>query len=191
MSPRYFKLDWSTPTRVERHSFQVEYPTRGIRWHSGLRLSQSEDDEELQPPKTPIEVVVEKTTGALRHVYPEYASDPIPLMSRRLVAALLGAGVTTLQAYETRLVTASGGTAPDHYWAVNVVGNVKASALEKTAPRKADLAQKMVALEVLAQRARLFRYDTDSLLVPEEVRAQVIESGIDTLYWVAPEEWAR
>lgn len=194
----YYVLDWTTPLAAERHTLEVAYPARGKRWKAGHAFTAANDDDELQPPVVAIEVRTSTPSGRSPHVYPEYTSQPIPLMTRRLVAALEGAGVGNLQLYQTSLIDALGAPPPppDHYLAVNIVGRVAAADLaSSTLGGERATSMDFHSLTIDEARARgalLFRLaeNPSAVLAHASVRAHVVSCGIDTLTWLAPEEWA-
>lgn len=112
MATRYADFVILEPsTRRDRYEFEVDALVRNRRWKSGRRFSSDDEDDYFHPPSGVIELVTE---GNSRDVYPELTSHPIPLMTKRLVAALQAAGVTALQCFDTRLV-APRGVAADLY----------------------------------------------------------------------------
>lgn len=197
----YFVIKWQAPLRNERHLLEVEDKVSDKRWHSGRIFSENDDDDEFHPPTDVIELRTEKPTGRLPHVYPEYCSNPIPLMTHRLVAALRQAGVDNLQTYETRLIDPLGTppAPPDLYLAVNIVGRVAAADLSKSVLNP-EVKERMISMdfhslavdEKRARGALMFRLaeNISAVLVHESVKKHVETSGIDTLTWLSPDEWA-
>lgn len=198
---KYFVMTWASPLRAERHTLEVDASANDKRWRSGRIFSVDDDDEEFWPPTEVIDIVTEKPAGKMPHVYPEYSSQPIPLMTKRLVGALLEAGVDNLQAFKTRLVDPYGTPSPpaDLYLAVNIVGRVAAADLSKSILNE-DVKERMISADfhslVVKEKntkgALMFRLaeNISVVLVHEKVKEFVIANGIDTLTWLAPEEWA-
>jgi len=199
--PKYFVLKCLPPIEAEYYRLQVGYPANDKRWEAGLVFSSQNRSEELQPPPVPIGVRTETEESDIPNVYAELYWNPIPLMTRRLVRALQGAGIDNLQTYETALESAQGPNPPaaDHYLAVNIVGRVAAADLGKSEINP-DTPERMIStdfhsLSIDESKARallMFRLaeNVTAVLVHEHVKEQVERSGIGTLTWLAPEEWA-
>lgn len=196
----YYVLECMPPLRAEHFRLDVGYPANVKRWSAGTQFSPDARRDVLQPPVEPIPVETLPDDEFQPRVYAELYWNPIPLMTRRLVTALRAAGVDNLQTYET-VLAARGGTPtpPDRYLAVNVVGKVAAADMDRsvTNPAVSDtlISADFHSLAVDAGTATdllLFRLaeNVSAVLVHERVRAHVEASGIDTLTWYAPEEWA-
>lgn len=198
---RYYVLKCMSPIEAEHYWLEVDYPARGKRWNEGVLFSEKDWRDGFHPPLEPIEVETKFDEEPPPRVYPEYTSQPIPLMSRRLVHALRAAGVDNLQIFATKLTNPQGKTPPsdDYYLAVNIVGCVAAADLEKSKfnPEAAEamIAMDFHSLSVAESKTRgalMFRLaeNVSALLVHERVMQHVEASGITTLTWYAPEEWA-
>jgi hypothetical protein len=197
----YFVLKCMPSSEADYYRLQAGYPATDKRWEAGLLFSDQNRSEELQPPPVPIPLTTEPEEEGLPNVYAELYWNPIPLMSRRLVAALRAAGVDNFQTYDTRLESVEGKKPPpkDNYLAVNIVGRVAAADLAKSKsnPETTEtiISMDFNSLAVDEAKARdflLFRLaeNITAVLVHARVKEQVDASGIDTLTWLAPEEWA-
>jgi len=121
----------------------------------------------------------------------------IPVMSRRLAAALREAGVDNVQFFPATLRnTVTGERYP--YEAFNVVGAVAAADLERSdwssydGVPVADVSFETLVLdEAKAGTLRMFRLaeNINALLVDEQVRDHVLKTGIDTLQFIEPQDW--
>ncbi len=199
--PKYYVLKCIPAIQVDHYRLQVGYPANDKRWEAGLVFSNQNRSEELQPPPVPIVVRTETEDLDMPNVYAELYWNPIPLMTRRLLLALRGAGVDNLQTYETTLESVQGTNPPaaDHYLAVNIVGRVAAADLGKSEINP-DTLERIIStdfhsLSIDESKARellMFRLaeNITAVLVHEQVKEQVERSGITSLTWLAPEEWA-
>ncbi|HKO91748.1 MAG TPA: DUF1629 domain-containing protein [Polyangiaceae bacterium] len=175
--------------------------TNGECWVMGRAFAPEEDDSDFHPPEGVIELTSKIDSKAPERIYPELTWNPVPLMSRRLVAALQSAGVDNLQTFETRVVNPQG--APplpeDYYLAVNILGLVAAADMRRSktssATAKEAASVDFHALSVDPSKAGghgIFRLaeNVSAVLVHERVRQHVERAGIDTLTWQKPETWA-
>lgn len=196
----YFILSWLEPLHAERHTLEVGEEASGKRWRSGLNFSEDNEDEDFRSPTKIIEIETAKTFGHQPHIYPEYTSQPIPLMTRRLVDALRDAGVSNLQVFETQLVNPLGTPPPplNYYWAVNIIGRIAAADIKKSAlnPKSKEIMTSvdfysLSINEKKTQGTLMFRLaeNISAVLVHKSVKEHVISCGIDTLSWFTPEEW--
>jgi hypothetical protein len=196
----YYVLECPAGTGPLQFKFEVEDSARKC-WYMGRLFSPDDSDDDFQPPPTPIAVRTKIDSKAAERVYPELAWNPIPLMTRRLVAAMQTAGVNNLQTYETRLVNPQGSPPPpaDHYLAVNIVGLIKGADLaeSETNPAVADKLLSMdfqsLAIDPIKVRdALLFRLaeNISAVLAHARVRQSAESAGVSTLTWYRPEEWA-
>jgi hypothetical protein len=161
-------------------------------WRGGRRFR----PEEVVP--KPIEIDFEPLRG--------YKGPPIemldvciPIMSSRLAAALLQAGVDNIDFYPT-VVTNTVTRERHDYQAFNVVGLLAAADLERSewdtydGVPVADVSFKGLAFDdskavgILAFR---LAENINAFAVHDSVRDHVIESGINTLKFVAPEDWVH
>jgi hypothetical protein len=199
--PKYYVLKCLPSIQVEHYRLQVGYPANDKRWEAGLVFSSQNRSEELQPPPVPIPVRTEAEDPDIPNVYAELYWNPIPLMTRRLVQALRGAGIDNIQTYDTTLESPQGEKPPgaDHYLAVNIVGRVAAADLGKS-DISPETPERMIStdfhsLSIDESKARallLFRLaeNITAVMVHEHVKDRVEQSGITTLSWLAPEQWA-
>jgi hypothetical protein len=97
----------------------------------------------------------------------EYWDDPVPVMTKRLLATLQAAGVANLDTYQAVIFDPNQNVTYDDYVAFNLVGAVS--------PDDAKAARIDPAAELM------FRYDSSSIVVHEKVKAHLEASGIDTL----------
>lgn len=188
---------------VEHYTLKVAPAVRGKTWRSGALFDPRAEFPGDRPPEVPIRVETKRANRGTRllTVYPELTWQPIPLFSRRLVAALRAAGVDNLETFETILSNVEGENPPpaDFYLAVNVIGLVQAADLKKSALGP-GVEEKLISvdfdsLSVDPARARnllMFRLaeNTSAVLVHARVEAQVKAAGIPALTWLRPEEWA-
>jgi uncharacterized protein DUF1629 len=170
-------------------------------WKMGRLFLAADKDPDFHPPETVIEIVARIDSKASERIYPELSWNPLPLMSRRLVAAFQSAGVTNLQTYETRLANIPEGnpTPEDYYLAVNVIGLVAAADLAKS-ETDSELPERMISMDfhslavdpMKARDALMFRLaeNISAVLVHERIKKFVESKGITTLTWYEPEGWA-
>jgi hypothetical protein len=181
--------------------FKIEAPNcpNKVCWQMGRMFSASEEDEDFRPPTEAIELQTKMDSKAPERIYPELAWNPLPLMSRRLVEALQDSGVDNLQVYETKLANPQGRTPANHYLAVNIVGLVAAADMANSETNPAVTAKKIsmdfhsLAVDPAKTRdALMFRLaeNVSAVLVHERVKNAVTASGVTTLTWFEPEEWA-
>ncbi len=209
-SPEYFVLeclpdDVPVPAgwMVEHYDLKVASGVRGKTWRSGAVFDPKAEFPGDRPPEVPIRIETKRasTGNKLLTVYPELTWQPIPLFSRRLVAALREAGVDNLETFETVLSNLEGEKPPpaDFYLAVNVIGLVEAADLKKS-ELGPGVEEKLISvdfdsLSVDPARARnllMFRLaeNTSAVLVHARVKAQVEAAGLPALTWLRPQEWA-
>lgn len=196
----YFVLDCNSPLTAEFFNLDVDSSAKK-RWKAGVRFSKDDERSGFHPPDGVIELLTDTEDGEAGRIYAELYWHPIPLMSKRLAAALRSAGVDNLQTYDTRLVDPRGDSPPpeDHYLAFNVVGLVAAAdlAASKTNPAVAEdkISMDFYSLAIDAAKARghlLFRLaeNISAVVAHEHIRKAVEAAGITTLSWFKPEEWA-
>ncbi|OHA80417.1 MAG: hypothetical protein A2675_01525 [Candidatus Yonathbacteria bacterium RIFCSPHIGHO2_01_FULL_51_10] len=196
----YFVLDCMSPLEYEHYLLKVDYSAQK-RWEAGVLFSNQDERDGFHQPTEPIELQTKADTEVPPRIYAELYWQPIPLMSRRLVAALQEAGVDNLQTFETRLVTVQGKSPPpvDHYLAVNIVGLVKAADLNKS-KTNSDVPEKLTSMdfhslaidESKTHEQLMFRLaeNISAVLVRERVKSFIESKGINTLTWYRPEDWA-
>ena len=130
---------------------------------------------------------------------PEMNDANILIMSERLVKGLREAGVDNIDTYPALLRnTETGKTYP--YQAVNIVGLIAAADLSKSewenfdgSPRFDTTFERLVIDPDAAGGSLMFRLaeNTFAIVVHARVRDHLIKSGIDTLTFVEPEDWAH
>jgi hypothetical protein len=136
----------------------------------------------------------------------EYAGPPpemndanILIMSTRLVKALREAGVDNIDTYPALLRnTETGKTHP--YEAVNIIGLVAAADLAKSEwesfdakPQFDTTFERLVIDPDAAGGSLMFRLaeNTFAIVVHARVRDHLVKSGLDTLTFAEPEDWAH
>jgi hypothetical protein len=198
---KYYVLDCHSPLEAEHYRLEVPYPANDRRWEEGVLFSGNDEREGFHPPLQPIDMQTEPEREPPPRIYAELYWVPIPLMSRRLITALRAAGVDNLQTFDTRLVTTQGQNPPptDHYLAVNIVGLVAAADLQRSKTNP-EITEKLISMdfhslcvdEGQVKDLLLFRLaeNITAVLVHERVKDAVESSGITSLTWFAPEEWA-
>jgi hypothetical protein len=198
--PPYYVLMCLSPLSADHYELSVPYPASDLRWENGGLFSPSDERESMRTPAEPIELATEPVLVDAPYVYAELYWNPIPLMTRRLVASLEAAGVDNLQTFTTRLTTPDRDTTPpDEYLAVNVIGKVAAADLSRSRINP-DVPDRMVSMDFHAltideRRARnllMFRLaeNVTAVLVDERVKLAVEGAGLTTLTWIPPEQWA-
>lgn len=200
-SPAYYVLECLSPLDAEHYLLEATGDGADKRWDEGILFSATDERRGFHPPLEPIELNTEADTEEPPRIYAELYWNPIPLFSRRVVAALRAAGVDNLQTYETNLVTTFGKNPPpaNHYLAVNIVGTVSAADLKKSElnpdVRERIISADFYSLAVDTDKARdflMFRLleNITAVLVHGRVKEQVEAAGIDSLTWIPPHEWA-
>jgi hypothetical protein len=118
--PRYYVLDAQNPKRMLLYS--LEDPSLDDSWVYGAPFT--------TPPETPITVGI--IPGYEQAELMPYFGTP-PVMSEKFYAALVGAGVDNLVAYEAVLASEDGKVRHQGFKAFNLIGLVKAADLRNTA----------------------------------------------------------
>jgi hypothetical protein len=162
-------------------------------WRDGMALQPDE-----LPVPTPIVIPYRPLRG-----YPgppvEFLDVSVPLMSARLAQAIVEAGVDNIELFPAVLRDAAGGVEYD-YKAFKVVGLVAAADMRQSKWSSydgnlvADVAfDKLVIDEKKARGLLMFRLaeKLSALLVHQRVRDRILANGIDTVDFVAPEDWAH
>jgi hypothetical protein len=198
----YFVLKCLNPPGKAYYTLQAEYPASDKVWHKGALFSEASEWDNEQPPSEPIVLTTDaEPDNPEMFIYPELTWTPIPLMTRRLVTALRDAGVSNLQTYATTLSTTEGAPPPpqDRYFAVNIVGVVAAADLASSVISPTST-ERLIAMDfdslsidpTLTRDLLMFRLaeNTSAVLVHERIRDRIEASGIGTLTWVRPEQWA-
>ena len=123
----------------------------------------------------------------------------IPIMSERMVQALLSAGVNNVEFHEAVLInTVTGEKYP--YRAFNVVGLVAAANLDRSecdihdGVPVADVSfYKLVLDESKCRSCLMFRLEENvsTLMVHDSVRQELLSRGIDMLKFIKPEDYVQ
>jgi hypothetical protein len=197
---KYYVLDCLAGDGPLQFTLEVGWDAQKS-WSRGMPLSASEAHEDYRPPEGIIELNTDIDSKVQQRTYPELTWDPIPLMSRRLVASLLASGVDNLQVFETRLIDPQGENPPaeDHYLAVNIIGAVSATDFAKSQTNP-DSTDQLISMDFLslgidpskAREALIFRLaeNVTAVLVHERIRQALDRDGFSSLSWFEPEEWA-
>ncbi len=143
-----------------------------LRWLSGRHLT-----DKVPDPFT-ITLNDEYGTGM-----PDFFTGSVPLMSDRMLAGLVSAGVNNVDIYKTRLLDPKTGRAREDYKAVQIIGRVKAANLSqsdvfnpKGLKHTAIQFRKLVIDEAAANGLLLFRlFESASTIVVHEVVKQALE----------------
>lgn len=158
------------------------------------------DDSELdwfqgqpfeEPPAYPIPV---STMGG---ELPDLSEVPVPLMSRRLAAALGRAGVDNIDFYPAEILYEPTGARLDSHLAFNLIGLVAAADLAASrydAPEGPLISVDFESLAIDDAKtggALMFRLAecVTCIIVHESVRNIVEAEGIDTLDFLDPKNW--
>jgi hypothetical protein len=167
-------------------SYIEDDPSRS--WHSGTRFA--------QPPPQPIRVEVQPEYPGL---IPELNDEPLPFMTKRMLAALHSAGVTNLDTYQVVIYDPTNNTTYENYVAFNVIGTIAAADLNQSS-YDTTLPERMISMdfdsvvidEQATRGALMFRLaeSVNAIVVHEKVKQHLEASGIDTLTFIPPEEWA-
>jgi hypothetical protein len=123
---------------------------------------------------------------------------PLPLMTRRLLSALQGAGVDNIESFAAEVYDPRTGETFTDYVAFNIVGTVRAADLSQStyqAPDGSLVSVDFDSVVLEASRARgvlVFRLaeSVNAIVVHDSVRRHVLAKGIDTLTFIEPEDWA-
>ena len=117
----YYVLDCMGEADELQFTIEVDLPILKC-WKMGRAFSAADRDSDFHPPEDIIELETDVDSKAPERIDPELTWHPVPLMSRRLVEALLTPGVDKSQIYETRLTNPQHKVPEDYYLAVNVIG---------------------------------------------------------------------
>lgn len=176
-------------------TYKRDHPMRS--WASGRRFV---DDPTTFPAlRRPPEPVVAEVAAGYSGIMAEMWQTPVPLMTKRLHQALLGAGVDNVDVYAAEIIDPATGKKYSDYVAFNIVGKIAAADLQRTqvAPNSPD---RMISMDVdslavdegATHGALMFRLaeSVNAILVHERVRQQIEGAGINTLTFIEPEQWA-
>lgn len=183
----YYMLECDSPVGKRRSLIDYTERTFGRDWISGARLD--------QPPTEPVRAtVVSRADGVMLEMW----EAPLPLMTRRMLAALQFAGVDNLEVFSAELTDPRTGEVFKDYVAFNVVGAVSAADLGKSRYQAPDGPLVSVDFDSVVldpsrcTGALMFRLAeaVNAIVVHEAVRKGLLASGIDTLTFIEPENWA-
>jgi len=184
----YYMLHCFSPKDADNAmlTYTPDDPLRS--WAEGARFDDS--------PPEPVRAEVKKGYGGNMA---EFWDDPVPLMTKRLHAALRAAGVANLDTYEAIIYDPATKKTYDNYVAFNLIGTVsaadlKASRYDATVPeRMISMDFDSVVIDPKATRdALMFRLaeSVNAIVVHEKVKQHLEANGIDTLTFIVPEDWA-
>ena len=190
MPDRYYVLNCEDPE--EGYLARISYSSDDLRrsWLLAERFA--------NPPPEPLSAVI-RGLDEEGTVLADLWLTPLPVMSRRLHAALIGAGVDNLDTYAVVLRDPAGGRTFDDYLAFNVIGKIAAADLAasdydaaQTDRRVAMDIDRLVLASARPRGALMFRLaeSVNTLLVHGSVRQRIEDAGIATLTFYAPEDWA-
>ncbi len=131
-------------------------------------------------------------------VLAELWKAPLPLMTTRLHDALLGSGVTNLDTYPAVLLDPANGREYANYVAFNLIGVVAAADLGNSVYAAPDGPvigvdfDSLVIDEAKARGALMFRLAeaVNGIVVHASVKQRLESAGINTLTFIAPDQWA-
>lgn len=162
---------------------------RGFRsWCMGARFA--------DPPAHPVVATVKPGYSG---IMAEFWTDPVPLMTRRLHAALEQSGVTNLDTYQAEIRDSTGATISQDYVAFNIIGAVLAADLGASVydpaaqERTVSMLFDAVAIDDAATHGfLLFRLGeaVNAIMVHEKVKLHLEKIGIDTITFIEPKNWA-
>lgn len=165
------------------------------RWARGKPLRQGAARDEA-PPDAPVALLVSPERPGL---LPEFSVHPVPLMTRRLLAALRAAGVDNLEVYDAEITDTETGEVDREHVAFNLIGLVAAADMDASSFNEA-LEERLISVdfhslvvdEAAAQGLLMFRVAqcVTAILVHDRVKRAVEASGIDTLTFLPPEDCA-
>ncbi len=123
---------------------------------------------------------------------------PLPVMSIRLHKALLAAGVDNLDVYPIEFLDPKTGKVYSDYLAFNLIGVIAAADLANSDFHAFDSGNRALDFNSLSieqgktKSALMFRLAeaTNGIVVHESIKHYLESSGIDTLTFLPPENWA-
>ncbi|GAB4328306.1 MAG: hypothetical protein Kow0074_24180 [Candidatus Zixiibacteriota bacterium] len=177
-------------------SYKRDHPRRS--WASGRRFSDDPNDppHRRRPPE-PIRLEVKE--GYENGVPLEFYDTPAPIMTKRLFEALRSGGVDNIDSYEVELVDPINDRVITDYVAFNLIGAVAAADLDKSVFDPL-VPERMISMDFdsvtvsddATHGALMFRLaqSVNAILVHQRIKDHIEASGIDTLMFIPPEEWA-
>jgi hypothetical protein len=195
----YYVLHCPSPANaagVAMLTHKRDHPLRS--WSSGKRFSANPSDPpQKRAPPEPVRAEIK--AGYEKGVLKELIPVPVPLMTKRLHKALQDAGVSNVDTYRAEILDPATGKMNHDYVAFNVIGVVAAADLKRSSfdasspERMISMGFDSLAIDAAkAQGALLFRLaeNVGAIVVHEKVRKHLEATGIDTLTFIPPEEWA-
>jgi len=188
----YFVLQCFEQTDRSRAllNYKPDVPFRS--WWSGAKFRTDPGAPPfLRDPQPPIRATIE--AGYSDGTLLEFYDNPVPLMTERLHAALLAAGVSNLDTYPAVIVDPAADKTYGGYVAFNLVGKIKAADLGKSAFDPSLPWFDSLELDPQATRGMLlFRLaeSSNAILIHAKVKAAVEAAGITTLTYIPPAQWA-
>lgn len=180
-----------------RHRRDIHKPDHPFRsWRSGARFVQGQNVAVYkQPPPQPIIATIEHGDEGMMA---EFWDSPVPLMTKKLFEVLREAGVDNLDSYQAEIHEKSTGKIYDNYVSFNIVGAVSAadlhnSSFDSETPALISRDFDSLAISEDATRSLLcFRLaeSVNAIIVHEKVKHHIESSGINTLTFLRPEQWA-
>ncbi len=165
----------------ERGYFDFNITNREIvslRWYDGVSLA----DLGIHT----IELTLNDMNGWASE-FPDYSNTPVPLMTKKLADCLSAAGVSNIETYEVRILSAP----PDcpEYRAFNVVGSVMAADPSKSEFHRvmgvpgADVYEKLVLDRGAISSLDLFRMaeSVSTVIVSNRIRKAIESCGLTSV----------
>lgn len=159
----------------------------GESWTSGRRFR--------RPPVEPVEITIDPTHS---DDLLEFENITALVMTKRLLKALQETGVDNLDVYRAVIRNPESGFETHDYVACNLIGLVKAADLSGSkvvggsGDGLIDVDFDAVKIDPLkAKDHLLFRLaeNISAIVVHESVKNHILNSGIDTITFVEPEDW--
>lgn len=155
-------------------------------WRIGQRFE--------RPPNEPVVATIERNEGGL---FVEMWDVPLPLMSTRLATAIREAGVANIEFYKAEIRDKNDGRVNRDYFAFNLIGTIAAADMRKSryeAPGGEVISVAFDSLVLDTDKARgeqMFRLaeSINGIVVRDDVKGAIERAGINTLTFMAPEDW--
>lgn len=184
----YYMMHCFSPPEEDLAMLSYEQDRAFRSWCSGARFQ--------DPPAGPVVATVKPGYAGLMA---EFWTNPVPLMTRRLLSILTHSGVDNLDTYRAEIRDPESGTICQDYVAFNIIGAVLAADLGSSAFDPAQLERKISMLfdavvinDAAAHGFLLFRlgHAVNAIVVHEKVKRHIEMSGTNTLTFIKPEDWA-
>lgn len=176
--------------------YKRDHPRRS--WSSGRRFSDNESDPPFKR-RPPEPIRIEMKAGYENGAMLEFWDDPAPIMTKRLYEALTTGGVDNLDSYAVEVVNPSNDQIVHDYVAFNLIGAVAAADLDKS-DFDGSNPERMISVdfdsvvisEDATQGALMFRLaqSVNAIVIHQRIKDHIEASGIDTLTFIPPEDWA-